>query len=149
MPNRCQYVDPTYNFPCGKPTTLAKITFQYPDSNEIITKYICKPHGDRRFEYLSLSEKNLKKQKDTNKITYTIYADKIKSIRWKKCRRCNDDFTDTQKKCNITYWYWSETSLGLRRSFQLHDDCMDSELKFFNIQSDDSIKVTTLDQHLE
>lgn len=146
MGNRCEYVDPLSNFPCGKSTTLGKITIQHPSKKEIITKFVCKAHGDRRFDYLSIEEIKLQKQKVQNKITsWEEWKDSMKATRWKKCRRCHGHFDETDIVCIMEYFYWTETRIGLRRSFLLHEDCCNSELKLFEVLSEPGAENTKLD----
>ena len=150
MPNRCDYVDPTTNFPCGKKTTLVRILIQSPKSNEVIVKYVCKIHGDRRFDYLSLQEDKLQKQREQNKIdSWDEFKEEMKQIRWKRCRRCLGSFEDTDIVCMMEWYYWSDTNLGLRRSFRLHEDCCNSEMKLLEIQKDPGTVNSTLDEHVE
>ncbi|MCV0393700.1 MAG: hypothetical protein K5790_10500 [Nitrosopumilus sp.] len=147
MPSRCEFVDPEFNFPCGKVFNLTKIIFNHPKKKEPIVKFACKPDGDRRFRYLSMTEEKLSTQYKQNKIKYEEFKEEMKQIRWKRCRRCNGEFESNEVACNITYYYWKDGMfMGLRRSFQLHDDCMERELKLFNIQKEDvKSTITTLD----
>lgn len=142
---RCDFVDPDDNFPCGKKTQLTRIVIQYPNRKDIVIKHACKIHGDKRFNRLSASEISITKKKDTNKISYHEFAEEMKSIRWKKCRSCNGDFAETDTGCCMTYFWLNENNISLRRSFQLHDDCLASELKFFEIQKKNNTKTLTLD----
>lgn len=148
MPSRCEFVDPLSNYPCGKNTTLAKIVINLPNIKDTIVKFVCKIHGDARFNYLSMSEIKLMKQKEQNKISYTEFAEKVKLVRWKKCRRCLGDFEKTDSVCCLEYMYLQDTRVGLRRSFLLHEDCLESELAFFTVKKDDIVKNTKMDEHL-
>lgn len=145
MPNRCEYVDPTHNFPCGKNTTLAKIVINSPTEKIPQIKFVCKIHGDVRFNYLSATEIKLTKLKTQNKISYTEFSDKLKKVRWNSCRRCNGDFEKTDIVCCLEYYYLTDIRITLRRSFQLHKDCLESELKLFNVHKVDAMKDSTLD----
>jgi hypothetical protein len=144
---RCEFVDPNTNFPCGKKFNMTKIIFNSPKKKEPIVKFTCKYDGDDRFRYLSKTEDNLTLEYKKNKIKYDEFKERIKLIRWKKCRRCNGEFESDEIVCNIIFYYWKNgLFIGLRRSFQLHDDCMERELKLFNIQKVDKESVmTTLD----
>ena len=140
MPNRCEFVDPNYNFPCGKPTRLSKIVIHYLDKKEPLIKYVCELHGDARFNYLSLEENNITKQKDQNKISYKESSVKMNDTRWHKCRRCIGKFKDTDIVCEMDFHWLKDTRISLRRSCLLHKYCLESELMFFSVISDDKAK---------
>lgn len=148
MANRCEYVDPENNFPCGKNITLTKILIQYPYKKEPVIKYACKLHGDGRFRYLSSTEDKISSDYKQNKISYTEFSEKMKLIRWKNCRRCNGGFEKIDKQCCLEYYWLGDNRISLRRSFLLHDDCLESELKLFNVQKDRNSQNTSLDSVL-
>lgn len=129
---RCQYVDPKLNLSCGKNTTLAKIVINIPNQETPIVKWVCRIHGDSRFNYLAQTEIELTKQKDQQKISYTEFAKDLKIVRWNRCRRCNGDFEDFDIVCTLEYYWLKETRISMRRAFLLHNDCLDSELKLYS-----------------
>lgn len=148
MPNRCEYVDPLYNVPCGKLTTLAKIVINLPLYIQPVVRFVCKIHGDIRFDYLAQSEINLKKLKDNNKIQYDKYKKSLRNIRWSRCRMCNADFVITDVVCCLEYYWLTKTRVSMRRSFLLHDFCLKSEMGFFNVQKSEKFKNQTLDDSI-
>ena len=143
----CDFVEPISGFRCGDKKNLTKIVINFPNEITPTVRHACKKHGDDRFRYLSASEEKLTKQKDHHKISYTEFAEKIKPIRWNRCRRCNGNFEDTEIVCCLEYYWVKETRVSMRRSFLLHEDCTNSELKFFTKQ--DVIQNMTLEQALK
>ena len=142
---RCDYIDPSYNFPCGK-KAHTKIVINIPNRKEPIVKFACERHGDERFNWLSSTEIKLIKDKNQNKIEYMEFSEKIKIIRWKQCRRCNGDFVDSDVQCCLEYYSMGDIKISMRRSFLLHNDCLISELKYYEIQKNSNHRVITLDQ---
>ena len=145
--HKCDFVDPQYNFPCHKKSET-KIVINLPNKKDPIVKFACKEHGNQRFNWLSSTEIKITKLKDTNKISYAEFSEGIKQIRWKKCRRCNGEFTDSDVQCLLEYLWLHDSRVSLRRSFSLHIDCLNSELKFYEIQKYVGHRDTTLDQVL-
>lgn len=142
--SKCDFVDPNYNFPCNK-KAHTKIVINIPNKKEPIVKFACERHGDERFNYLSSTENRLLKEKQQNKIQYPEFSEKIKIVRWKECRRCNDMFSDTEIQCCLEYYFMGDIKISMRRSFLLHDDCLMRELKFYDIQKESTHKIMTLD----
>ena len=144
---KCSFVDPEYNHPCNKKASQ-KIVIQWPNKNQPLVKFACERHGDARFNYLSLSEKKLQKKKDENKIEWQEYKDEIRLIRWKICRRCNGDFEEQDMQCCVEYFWITDIRIGLKRSFLLHNDCLSSELRYYEINRQGTARDTTLDPML-
>lgn len=142
--HKCEFVDPQYNFPCNK-KSHTKIVINVPNHRDPLVKYACEQHGDLRFNWLSSTESKLIKNKDTNKIPYTEFATQIKIVRWKQCRKCNGIFEDNDIICCLEYYFVTETKISMRRSFLLHNDCLASELRFYEVQKITGHRPTTLD----
>ena len=131
----CDFVDPKYNIKCNEKNNLTKIIINIPNHIISIVKHACIRHGDERFNYLSSTEIKLIKEKDMNKISYREFADSIKIVRWNKCRRCNATLEKTDVVCCIIYFWTTDIRISMRRSFLLHQDCTESELKLYKIYS--------------
>ena len=143
--HKCDFVNPEYNFQCHKKSDT-KIVVNMPNKKDPIVLFACKEHGDSRFNWLSATEIKITKAKDTNKISYTEYSEAMKQIRWKKCRRCNGEFVDSDMQCLIEYLWLKDNKISLRRSFSVHIDCLTSELRFYEVQEYTGHRETTLDQ---
>jgi len=141
MPN-CDFVDPKYNVRCTTNRNLTKIVIQIPDVVQPIIKFACQRHGDIRFNELSRTEDKITKDRKDNKIDYTEFSQKLKTIRWNQCRRCWGLFNDNSNVCVLEYFWLRGTRISLRRSFLLDKECLDSELKFYEIFEDTKKKVT-------
>ena len=144
---KCDFVDPTYNFPCGKKAST-KIVINTPNRKEPIVRFACERHGDERFNWLSSSEIRITNQKDKNQIDYKKFQDEMRKIRWKNCRRCSGEFIANDVQCCLEYYWLSDLKVALRRSFLLHMDCLKSELRFYEINKTNSVVNATLDSVL-
>ncbi len=143
----CDFISPD-DFRCGDKKNLTKIVTNVPNTIQPIVRHACNKHGDARFKYLSLTEDNITKQKNTGKINYAEFAEKIRPIRWNRCRRCNGTFEETELVCCLEYYWLKDTRVSMRRSFLLHKDCTESELGFFTIQKKGERNMT-LEQSLK
>jgi len=129
---RCEFVDPSSNILCGSTTQITKIVFNSVTMKIPKVFYACKKHGDMRFNALSLSEIELNKMKDRDKISWSQFKDEIQKIRWKMCRKCNSSIGDQITFC-VEYFWIQKDKLGLRRSFILHNECVMSELRLYGV----------------
>jgi hypothetical protein len=129
---KCQFVDPSYNVVCGSSDQTTKIVFESPSGKTNIVIFCCKRHGDMRFNALSRSEDEIKKEVDRNHISWSEQKEQMREIRWNNCRRCNIALGKKPNYC-VTYYAIKDDQIRMRRSFLLDYQCARSELTLYGI----------------
>jgi len=135
--SKCEFVDLSTGIVCNSTNQITKIVFNSTLTKIPLVFFACRFHGDIRFEALSMSEKLLHEQKNSNAIDWENFKETLKNIRWKNCRRCNREIGNTATYCIEYFWMREkENKIGLRRSFILDNECAMSELRIFGIGND-------------
>ncbi len=142
---RCEFVEPSYQNKCGATFGITRVEFVNPLLKIPEVFFACKKHGDIRFNSLSMSEIEIQKMKDNDKVGWKEGNEKLGDIRWNICRRCNEQFRKEDVVWNLLYFsIKNDIQVRMRRSFLLHRECAMSEMTLYKIR-DEKEKFKKLD----
>ncbi len=141
---KCQFVDPSNNYVCGKNYQIERIQFISPSEKQSFSYLICSNHSKLRFDVLNLSEKEIQSDFEKDRIKYQEKRDKMSDI-WNSCRRCNLRFNKEDVTWAVDYFrIRNDIQISLKKSFRIHRECAMREMTLYG-HGREIIKDTKLD----
>jgi len=130
---KCEFVDPSNNYPCGRKYEIGMIHLVNPSQKLPTVYYVCGIHSKIRFDALNRADKELQTQYDRNEINWKEKKERQTEI-WFRCRKCNHVFEKTDPIWVLIYFkFKSDVQIQIKKAFRLHRDCAIGEQFLYGV----------------
>ncbi len=120
---KCEFIDPTTNYECGKKFQTEMIHVVSPITREPRVYYVCGLHARMRFDALNRGDAEIQKLYDMNQINFKEKKERQSEL-WFRCKKCNRRFEKTDSIFIIIYYkFGNDVQVYVKKAFKVHRDC--------------------------